>query len=90
MNQGDDWVDALNSQGKPIPVSLVSLGDSRPRGRLVIPLMDDDERDRVSGRSHIRRRLETRDWMLAFVGLIVMVSSVAGTIVDILSRGAGK
>jgi hypothetical protein len=77
MVNNDDFVEARSGEGSYRVVShipLVTLGDGRERGRLHIPLINDGERDRLSGRSRSRSRIEARDWI---IGAAIVGSTVA-------------
>ena len=73
----DDYVEGHDAVGKAWHIPIVMLNDPGVRGRLHLPLIDDDARAKLSGRRERRLRIETRDW---FVVAFMFVSTTAQVI----------
>ncbi len=86
LPESDDWVEVHVEDGRSGRISLVMLEDERARGRLHLPLIDDQDRARLSGRRARGRRIEARDWLIALVGVLMVGASIATLILQIVSH----
>jgi hypothetical protein len=80
----DDYVEGHDAVGKAWHIPIVMLSDPAVRGRLHLPLIDDDDRAKLSGRQAKQSHLEARDWML----VLLMLASIIISLVAVL-KGNG-